>query len=345
MLKYLYSLATDQKKGLIAFFLKAILFILSVIYGAFIRLLICFSLFIRRKFPLKVVSVGNITLGGTGKTSLVEFIASILKERSHKVAILSRGYKKEEGSIGDEPLMLQEKLPGVKVITDKNRSRSANIAVDSGMDTVVLDDGFQQWGIVKDLEIVAVNALQPFGNFQMIPRGILREPISSLKRADIFVLTKSDLATDTANIKQSLSKINPRAEIFESIHAPAGFYSIDNKDTIITGSSLAGKAVMIFSGIGDPDSFESLIRSQGIDVGLSLRFSDHHNYSKVDLERINSCAREKKLDTIITTEKDAVRLKTLASPAQGARILVFKIKLVMKNEEKFISRLLRIYTA
>ena len=348
MLEYLYSLATDKKKGLIAFFLKAILFLLSIIYGAFIRLLICFSLFSRRKFSLKVVSVGNITLGGTGKTSLVEFIASILKDRAHKVAILSRGYKKEEGDIGDEPAMLQEKLPGVKVIIDKNRIKSANIAVDSGMDTVILDDGFQQWGIIKDLDIVTINALQPLGNFQMIPRGILREPVSSLRRASIFILTKSNLVADTQNIRQILDKINPSAEIFEAVHEPAGFYSINNKDALIPAGSLAGKAVVIFSGIGDPDSFETLIRSQGIEIGRSLRFADHHNYSKGDLDKIISCAREKKLDTIITTEKDAVRLKTLTSyglATQGTRILVFKIKLIIKNEEKFINRLLRIYTA
>ena len=106
--------------------------------------------------------------------------------------------------------------------------------------------------------------------------------------------------------------------------------------------------MVIFSGIGDPDSFESLIRSQGLDIGLSLKFADHHNYSIGDLDRIINCAREKKLDTIITTEKDAVRLKTLIPlnlAPQGARILVFKIKLIIKNEEKFISRLLRIYTS
>jgi tetraacyldisaccharide 4'-kinase len=182
----------------------------------------------------------------------------------------------------------------------------------------------------------------------MIPRGILREPVSSLRRADIFILTKSNLVSDTQNVRQMLNKVNPAAEIFEATHAPVGFYSMDNEDTLIPGASLVRKAVMVFSGIGDPDSFESLIRSQGLDIGLSLRFTDHHNYSKGDLGRIINCAQEKKLDTIITTEKDAVRLKTLIScnlVPQGTRILVFKIKLIIKNEEEFISRLLRIYNS
>jgi len=348
MKEYLYSLATGQKKGPLASFLKAILFLLSVIYGALIRLLTYFSLSKRIKLPLKAVSVGNITLGGTGKTSLVEFIAAVLQERSHKVAILSRGYKKQEGNIGDEPSMLQEKLPEVKVIADKDRIHSANEAADLGMDTAILDDGFQQWGIIKDLDIVAINALQPFGNFQMIPRGILREPLSALKRADIFIITKSNLVPDTKNIKQELNKVNPCAEIFESTHEPAGFYGIDKKDTLIPAASLVGKSALIFSGIGDPDSFESLVRSQGLDVKLSLRFADHHNYSKGDFDRIIKCAREWNSGTLITTEKDAVRLKALIfcnPPPQGMRILIFKIKLLIKNEEQFVSRLLRIYTA
>lgn len=348
MREYIYSLATDKKRGLVALFLKTILFFLSIVYGAFIKLLSCISLFRRRMLHLKVISVGNITLGGTGKTLLVEFIASTLEARAHKVAILSRGYKKQKGNIGDEPAMLQEKLPEVKVIADKNRINSANKAVNSGTDTAILDDGFQQWGIIKDLDIVTINVLQPFGNLQMIPRGILREPISSLRRADIFILTKSNLVADTQNIRQMLNKANPSAEIFESTHEPAGFYSIDNKDTHIPGSSLTFKPVAIFSGIGDPDSFESLIRSQGLDIKLCLKFPDHYYYSKGDLDRIINCARENKIDTIITTEKDAARLKNLIScnsATQRPRILVFKIKLVIKNEEKFIGRLLRIYTS
>ncbi|MFA5276201.1 MAG: tetraacyldisaccharide 4'-kinase [Candidatus Omnitrophota bacterium] len=345
MLEYLYGLATDKRKGVIAQFLKATLFLLSIIYGAFIRLLIYFSLIKRKRLPLKVISVGNITLGGTGKTSLVEFIALKLQNSGHRSAILSRGYKSAPGNIGDEPSMLAEKLSGVEVIAGKDRISSANkAAIIPGLDTVILDDGFQQWRIIKDLDIVVINALEPFGNFQMLPRGILREPLSSLKRAAIFVISKTNLAADTQKIKQLLNKMNPVAQVFESAHLAEGFYSINSKENIIGPESLRGKTAVLFSGIGDPDSFEKLLAAQGLKIGLFFKFPDHHNYTKHDLDGIIAAAEGKNIDTIITTEKDAVRLKGLALP-RGLEILVLKIKLVIINEEKFISRLLGIYPA
>ncbi|MGA2774502.1 MAG: tetraacyldisaccharide 4'-kinase [Candidatus Omnitrophota bacterium] len=345
MLEYLYSLASDKRKGVIAQSLKAILFVLAIIYGAFIRLLICLSLIRRKKLLLKVISVGNITLGGTGKTSLVEFIALKLKNNGHRSAILSRGYKSAKGNIGDEPVMLAEKLSGVEVITGKDRISSANqAAAIPGVDTVILDDAFQQWRIIKDLDIVLINALEPFGNLQMLPRGILREPLSSLKRAGIFVITKTNLVRDTQKIRQLLNKINPAAQVFEAVHLAEGFYSINNKEKIMGPESLKGKTALIFSGIGDPDSFERLLSAQGLKISLSFKFPDHHNYAKHDLDSIISAAQGENIDTIITTEKDAVRLKGLALP-QGLEILVLKIKLAIINEEKFISRLLGIYPA
>ena len=345
MLEYIYKVVTGKKKGIVAEFLKAILFTLSIIYGVVIRILSILSFIRCRKLPLKVISVGNITLGGTGKTPLVEFIALNLKNRAHKLAVLSRGYKKQEGDIGDEPAMLQEKLSGIPVIVGKNRAACANkAAINLAVDTVILDDGFQQWGMVKDLDIVTINALDPFGNFHILPRGILREPVSSLKRAHIFVLTKTNLAFDTQKIKQLLNKINPNAEIFESTYLCAGLYTITNKDNFIPFGSLTGKPVALFSGIGDPASFESLVQAQGLQVGVFFKFPDHHNYTKNDLDKIINACLEKKINTIITTEKDAVRLTDYSAP-QGLQILVLKIKLIIKNEEKFISRLLGIYSA
>lgn len=345
---FLYKLATDKYRGPVAGAVKFFLFILSLIYGLVVRLFIFFYRFSLYRLNCKVISVGNITLGGTGKTSLVELIAKCLRQKGRKVAILSRGYKRKVTSyetMGDEPYMLQKRLIDVPVLADANRIRAAKTAIcDYGADTVILDDGFQQWRIKKDLEILTIDSTKPFGNRHMIPRGILRQPLSSLKRADIFVLTKTNLIADTQDIKSFLNQINPSALIAESIHQPIGFYKIDKPNELLNTDIFQGKSVTLFSGIGDPDSFESLIRNLGIEIGLSLRFADHHNYSQKDLDNIVSRSKTKQTEAIITTEKDAARLSQLSVVSCRLSVLVLRIELrIIREEEKFYSRLLRLY--
>jgi tetraacyldisaccharide 4'-kinase len=344
MRSYLYNLATDQERGFIAGTLKIFLFICSLFYGLVVRILGFFFLLKPYCPDCKVISVGNITVGGTGKTTLVEFIARHLVGRSRKVAVLSRGYRRALG-IGDEPLMLKQRLEGVAVITDADRRRGAGKAVSAyGADTVILDDGFQQWGIKKDLEIVAIDATDPFGNRHMLPRGILREPLSALKRADIFVLTKTNLNPDTQDIIDFLEGINPKAAIFQARHSPAGFYKIGKPFYLFGAEALGGRKVTLVSGIGDPDSFENLVAALGISAGLSLRFPDHHNYTPKDRGNIVKGSKIKGIGTIITTEKDAVRLQQLETASWGLEVYVLRIELkIDKDEERFFSRLGRIY--
>ena len=347
MKRLLYNLATDRYQGVLAFVLKIPLLLLSFAYGALIRGLIFFYSFRLRKLSCKVISIGNITVGGTGKTSLVEFVARLLRGKGHKVAILSRGYKKLEASMGDEPFMLLKNLGDIPVIVDKDRVRGAQRALEEyGADTVILDDGMQQWRIKKDLEVVTVSAAQWFGNRHMLPRGILREPLSSLKRADIFVLTKTNLANNINDVKSSLNKFNPGALVSESVHEAAGLYDINEPGKLLSLSQLKGKSAVLFSGIGDPYSFTKLISGSGIKVGLDLRFADHHNYSVEDLSGIIGRCIEKKSEVIITTEKDASRLSDeKLAIFKGHRLLVLRIELkIIKNEEKFISRLLGLYS-
>jgi len=343
---YLYSLATDRAKGFIAGIIKILLFILSLIYGLVVRALILFYRLLPYRLNCKVISVGNITLGGTGKTSLVEFIARYLKQQGHKVVILSRGYKRMyPGTMGDEPYMLQMNLEDIPVIVDADRIRSGNRAIrDYGADTVIFDDGFQQWRIKKDLEIVTIDATNPLGNRYLLPRGILRQPLSSLKRAGVFVLTKTNLNVDIEGIKDTLNKLNPSGMIIESIHQPQGFYDINKPQGLFNTEILKGKTAALFSGIGDPDSFEDLIIGLGIKVGLSFRFTDHHNYTREDLDRIIKGSRDKNIDTIITTQKDAARLCELRLATLDLRILVLRIGLVIKKDEQgFYDRLLKLY--
>jgi len=349
MRDYLYRLATDKQRGFLASLIKALLFILAILYGLVVRILILFYRLKPYRLHCKVVSVGNITLGGTGKTVLVEYLARYLKNQGHKVAILSRGYKRKvtkspshqvtsHETMGDEPYMLSKKLKDIPVIVDANRIKAAKRAIeDYKVDTVILDDGFQQWRIIKDLEIVAIDASEPFGNRWLIPRGILRQPLSSLRRAEVLVLTKTNLNPDIVEIKDFLTALNSSAIIIEATHEPRGFYRIDQPDELLNTDVFKGKTVSAFSGIGDPYSFENLLGSLGINIGLSFIFPDHYPYSQKDIDRIIRSSKDKGIETIVTTEKDAVRLSRLP-------IFVLKIELkIVKNEERLHNRLLRLY--
>ncbi len=363
MKKYIYSIIIGKRRGLVPGLIRSLLFILAIVYCLVIRILTAFYSLKQINLGCKVISIGNVTLGGTGKTSLVEFICCYLKSKGQKIAILTRGYKRLDSyptpdtrhtalpagrqtpsyaAMGDEPYMLAKKL-GIPVLVDSDRVKSAKSACrDYNADMVILDDGFQQWSIKKDLEIVTIDATDPFGNFYCLPRGILREPLSSLSRADIFVITKTNLNPDVLDIKDFLSKINPRAAIFESVHKPKGFCALGRGNQLLGLDTIKGKNVAIFSGIGDPDSFEELVNRLEGKVGLSLQFSDHYNYSQDDLDKIIKQARNKGINTIITTEKDAVRLSGLeiSDKYYGIVFLVLIIELeITKDEQTFYSRL------
>ena len=347
MKRYLYNLATDKERGFFAFLLKPLLLLASFIYGGIIRGLALFFSFRPARLACKVVSIGNITLGGTGKTSLVEFISRCLGDKGHKIAVLSRGYKKISGEMGDEPSMLLKHLGDIPVIVDKDRVRSAKRAIQEyGVDTVILDDGLQQWRIRKDLEIVTVSAAQGLGNRHMLPRGILREPLSALGRADIFVLTKTGFSGDLNKIREELGRINPRAMILESVHEPLGFYDINKPEKLLKPDHLKGKRVLLFSGIGEPGAFAGLIRSLGSDIGLDLRFGDHHHYSEEELKDIAAKALASGLNIIVTTAKDASRLSDADLKIFGRQqLLVLRITLkITENEKQFIARLLSLYS-
>lgn len=355
MKQYLYNLATDKSNGPLAFFLKILLFLLSLVYLSAVKILSAWQLSRSVRLDCKVISVGNITLGGTGKTTLVEYIAATLKKEGRKIAILTRGYGKQSSAhiacrtayetMGDEPFMLASNLGNIPVIVDSNRIRGARCAIkDYKVDTVILDDGFQQWKIKKDLEITAIDAGFGFGNCKVLPRGLLREPLSALKRTDIFLFTKVNLNPEIEKTRDLLKKINANAKIFTSIHQPIGFYLLGERKQIFELSSLQGKNAVIFSGIGDPLSFENLLLNLGVRIVTKFSFDDHYHYRQEDLEKIFRAAKEKQADTLVTTEKDAARISYLKIDPGQIRILVLRIELKIKeNEEEFGNRLLKLY--
>ena len=285
---------------------------------------------------------------------MVEHICRYLKDEGHQVVVLTRGYKRKNAdcrfpdasyeNMGDEPYMLAKKLGDIPVVVDADRVRGAKMAIaDYGADTVILDDGYQQWRIKKDLEVVTIDAVLGFGNRYIIPRGILREPLSALKRADIFVLTKVNLSSRVSEIKDLLARVNPAAAVFESIHEPTSLSSL-GEEKLFSCDILRGKTVTLLSGIGDPISFEESVLSLGAKIGLSFRFSDHYAYSQGEWEKIIRESQAKHIDTIITTEKDAVRLEHLRLTPCALRLLILHIKLkILKNEDALRSRLLQLY--
>jgi len=366
---FFYNLMNDRCRGFFVGVIKLFLFALSLIYYLIVSILIFFNRIFMCKLDVKVISVGNMTLGGTGKTSLVEYIARCLKGQGHKVAILTRGYKKKIPNplpvparpaggrqagksqipncetMGDEPYMLSRNLGDIPVLVDADRIRAAGVAIrDYGVDTVILDDGLQQWKIKKDLEIITIDATNPLGNRHLLPRGILREPLSGLRRADVFVLTKTNLEPATQGIKDFLLKVNPQALLVESTHKPLGFYNIKELHKSFSPEFLRGKTVALFSAIGGPDSFEDLIKNLGAKVGLSFRFRDHHNYTRKDLERIAKDSKARNIDTVVTTQKDAAKVSALEIEDLGLQILSLQIELGITDEQRFRNRLLKLYS-
>jgi tetraacyldisaccharide 4'-kinase len=346
MQEYLYNLASDKISGIFPSIFNFFLLLLSFLYGLAIRII----LFLYKTkvlkiyhFNCKIISIGNLTLGGTGKTPLVEIIARHLVKKGLKVVILSRGYKKGfSPQKADEASMLSENLDGVPVLVGRSRIENVKISIrDYNAQVILLDDGFQHWRLHRDLDIVVIDCTNPFGNRRLIPRGILREPLSSLKRADIFVLSKVDFAQDNLNrIKSLIKDINPSSLIIETTHIPALLYEIKSRQ-VIDLSKIEDKDVCLLSGIADPRTFEKMIFNLGLKPELRFYFLDHYQYKKNDLENIVRSCGENKINTIITTEKDIYRIKAINFDIpKGILFLVLKIAIkFIKDEEIFFKRL------
>ncbi len=327
----------------------AFLRLLSVFYALTIRLRHMFyaiGVFRQQSLALKVISVGNITLGGTGKTPTVIQIAGLLLKNQRHPVVISRGYGRENESDivvvsdgrniladaesgGDEPVLISSVLSGVPVVVGSDRYKAAVFAQQKfNTDTVVLDDGFQHIRLKRDLDIVLVDAVDPFGNGKLFPAGVLREPLTALRRAHVVLITGSDKEEGLEELKRVIRR-NTKARIFTARQVPANITDITSGDTR-PHTALRGTSVLAFSGIARPASFTTLLRTLGADIRAEITYPDHHAYNKSELTALFQKAADAKASMIVTTDKDAVKLKPWHP--DGIWALRLEMNIVENNE-------------
>lgn len=339
---YILSIIEDRQQGKRHLPIRIFLRTLSFVFAALVQIrlsLFKYGLFRPHTLGCQVISIGNLTVGGTGKTPIVEVFARTLQKSGRKVAILSRGYKKDEAPLleriinkitfresvtpprvvsdgerllldsslsGDEPYMLASNLKDVVVIVDKDRVKAGAWAINKfGCDTLILDDGFQYLNLKHRLDIVLVDRTNPFGNWKMLPRGILREPVRNIKRAGFIFITKSN-GDGAQDLKQTLRQYNTEAEIVECRHCPRflkNVYTGEEKPL----EFLQDRQVAAISGIARPKGFEDVLVGLGAKLLYHKRYADHHRYTQQEvLEGINRSI-QRGAEIMVTTEKDAVR--------------------------------------
>lgn len=361
-----------NRRGIRAGMLRAVLGGLAVLYKRVVavRLLLYKERFIHdHHLGVPVISIGNLTVGGTGKTPVVELLAKALRDRGRRVAILSRGYKSKRQSkppllermgagvglvakpkplpprlvsnfervlitdsyvAGDEPLMLAMNCPGVPVVVDRDRVNGGLYAIQElGADVLLLDDGLQYLRLKHRHDVVLVDRTAPWGTGRMLPRGTLREPPKNLRRASYIFITKSE--GDNEELIAEIRRYNPVADIIECRHRPLHLQNIHSGE-IISLEELRGKFVGAISGIAVPQSFENGLRKLGAKVDVYQRFNDHHRFSEREIKAfVERCVR-RDAHFIVTTEKDFVRLPAMPEADVPFCFLRVEIEIVRGRE-------------
>ncbi len=339
MKKFFCNIITGEDRSVSAVILRPVLVLLSAMFFIAVKArLFLYNKGIIRSVKLKkpVISIGNITWGGTGKTPLVEAVAGRFLSGDKGLVLLTRGY----GS--DEDKAVSEAIPALKVLSGKNRLKNALKAQeDADTDIFLLDDGFQHLRIKRDVDIITINAADPFGKGMLIPAGILREPISSLSRADIAIITKSDLA-DKSRINHIRGIIKRAAEdidVFEARHEPEFFYAASGEKKPL--NYVNKKKICAIAALADNNSFSAALRGLGALISIEHFYTDHYRYNDNDIADITESVSNHNVEAVVTTEKDWVKLKKLiqGDSLNGVELLVLKIGLRIQEDEVFYRRL------
>ena len=362
------DLASLQKK-LLATPLRFLLIPFSWLYAISVQLrnaLYTRGVFKTRELPCRVISVGNIVVGGTGKTPAVIAIAKHLQKEGMRVAILLRGYKRrvrEKVTIvsdgekvcaspiesGDEAYMMAKHLINVPILVGKCRYLAGQVALERfKVDVLLLDDGFQHRQLARDIDILTISATHPFGNPEkLLPVGTLREPLIALRRADLILLTHANTPNVSIHIKKAVKRLAPNAPILESIYQPTHLYPLafdknsERGTNILTDmKELKGKRILAVCGIGNPNAFVATLTRCSVASVELLTFPDHHVYTETDKQRIYTVFQTTAADLIVTTQKDEQKLANLVEN-WGLPIVVLAVALVItEGAEKFTDVLL-----
>ncbi|MCF6176808.1 MAG: tetraacyldisaccharide 4'-kinase [Victivallaceae bacterium] len=378
MEQYFLDLMSGKRTGFTDKIVIGVLFVASRFYRMAIQFRIWLydkRIFRNRAIGCLVVSIGNLSCGGTGKTPVVEVFARTLSKKGRKVAVLSRGYRSKERSFkekwiakfssqknevppkvvsdgknllldseyaGDEPYMLASNLKDVLVLVDRDRVKAGLYAIEEyGADTLILDDGFQYLSLKPHINIMLVDSTDPFGNHHVLPRGILREPIKNIRRADYIFLTKSNGGNHLRHLKAFLRHHNRRAEIIECCHKPCYLEKVYEKDQREELNFLQGKRVAALSAIACPESFEVFLSGLGGDVVYRKHFADHHRYTQQEIIDYINNAKNSEAEIIVTTEKDAVRMPRLDRRDIPVYFLRVEID-ILSGQENFDQSIARI---
>ena len=296
-----------------------------------------------RGLPVPVISVGNVTVGGSGKTPLAEVVVLALAEMGARPAVISRGYGRRSRGVrivadgrgirvdardgGDEPVLLAERLPGVPVVVGESRYEAGAVAVEAcGAGALVLDDGFQHRTLRKDLEIVVISGYDPWGNGRLFPRGSLREPLSSLRRAAMVVVTNPPTPGAASDIAQALRRQGSAATVLSGVYHATSLRRGDDGRAEIPGV-LTGRKVLALAGLASPRGFVVTAGQLGAEITALAAFPDHHWYTAGDIARVAARVRETGAEAVLTTEKDWIRLRAL--PRGDLPFWVLSVRLEM----------------
>ncbi len=331
--------------------LNIILFPLFMIYLLFViirNFLYDMKLFKSTKLPCKIISVGNITVGGTGKTPTVIAIAKFLQQQNRSVAVLSRGYGRESTgtqvvtdgktnfgnwkTVGDEPTLMAKYLSDIPIVVDENRIRGGKYLIDKfNPEIIILDDGFQHRKIHRDVDIVLINSNISKFNNRIFGFRNFREPWKSLKRAHLLLLTKSAFVVPSNKLLAKLNTID--LPIFKTNINPS-LYLLDNTNNKFNLDYFSGKKALLFSGVGDPESFQKIVLSLNIRILASINFRDHNSYSASDMKKIKAKFNLVGADVILTTEKDFLKIVEADLP-------IYSIPITMNIDEKGYGQILK----
>jgi tetraacyldisaccharide 4'-kinase len=358
---YLLDVIQERRKGPVSSILRGALSGASLAYNAGLKLfLLPYRLGVRKQTRLAcpVISIGNLSVGGTGKTPMTQLLCEFLQQRGLKVCVLNRGYRGGEEhraaivsdgkrvlvdakSAGDEAFMLAGLLPGVPIIVGKDRRETGRLAIEKfNPDVIVLDDGMQFYQLHRDLDIVLVDAQRPFDNGWTFPRGLLREPPSHIRRAGCIVITHSDRIDEPslAHLKERLLALAPGRPVLTAQHRISRLMALD-RSAENTADWLSGKRIAALCGLGSPASFREQLERAGANVVHWTEFPDHHEPTLGELNEVITSACAMEAEAIVVTEKDAVKIPPLMRPIP---FYALRVRMSLDDEASFFAQALRV---